>query len=65
MILIIQAKKDKQRKKNEEQHSIKLRKGIEKTIEMGAESIQNMSMIQDNGKGDKAHMAENNYKKIA
>ena len=65
MILIIQAKKDKQRKKNEEQHYIKLRKGIEKTIEMGAGSIHNLSMIQDNGKGVQTLMAEHNYKQLA
>ena len=65
MILITQAKKDKERKKNEEQRYIKLRKGIEKSIEMSSGSMYNLSMIQDNGKGVQTLMAEHNYKQLA
>lgn len=32
---------------------------------MGAGSIHNLSMIQDNGKGVQALMAEHNYKQLA
>lgn len=62
---LMQAKKDKDRKKEDEQRYNSLRKRVERSLEMGSATLVKMNMIQDNNRGLNTLMAEHDIHQLA
>lgn len=63
--MINQAKKDKERKKEDEQRYNKLRKGIEKSFEAGSGNFIKLNMLHDQPRGLQSLMSEHDIKQLA